>query len=105
MANERATATDCGLGTFTWTATRVGAHNIKGKLELHTIDQGSSENSQVVVSVNLNGGSAFFTSQAGAKGFETGAYLNVGDVLNVVITSSATIDQSPKNVKHTISFY
>ena len=81
-----------GLGTFPFPVSSTigaGAKNIKGKLTLPNIIEGAIANSQVVVTVNLNGGSAFYTGIAGAEGFETGITAAVGDVINVILSSSA----------------
>lgn len=105
MSNTRSPRTVIGLGTFSFTAVQTGAHNVKGKMTLPEINQGASANSQVIVTINVNGGATIFTGPAGARSFESGSYLTAGDVLNVILSSSAPVDNELNAVKSTISFY
>lgn len=105
MNIEAQTRTLTGLGTTSFHVTVAGAKTVKGKLTLPELDQGSPANSQVVVTVNLNGGSAFYTSSAGDRGFDTGTYANPGDVINIILSSSLPADTAINAVKCTLSCY
>lgn len=104
MSVQRTPRTQVGLGTFSFSAVSTRPHTIKGTLTIPEINQGAAVNSTVVVTVNINGGSAIYTGQAGAKSFDTGAFLNAGDVLNVILTSSTPADNGLNAVKSTIVF-
>ncbi len=94
-----------GLGTFPMRVTKAGANNIKGKLTLPTLIEGATANSQVVVTVNLNGGATIYTGNPGDEGFSTGGTAAIGDIFNVILTSSSPVDQGNLTVKSTISIY
>lgn len=98
-------STYSGLGTFSFPVTTTGPTNVKGKITLPTLSLGAPSNSQVVVTVNVNGGGAIYTGPSGAEGFETGYYGTAGDTLNVVLSSGAAGDQGIHKVKSTISVY
>ena len=105
MSNYFKTKTCNGLGTFSFIADQAGARNIKGKITLPNLIEGNAANSQVVVTVNLNGGATIYTGNPGDESFATGAYAAAGDTFNVVLTSSQASDQGLLAVKSTISIY
>lgn len=97
MPNKRISSTFTGLGTFTvFTALITDSYNIIGTLSLPAISKGDTANSQVVVVIKQNS-STIYTGSAGAKGFAISAQLTANDVISLVLTSSASVDQ-PKNV-------
>jgi hypothetical protein len=97
-----------GLGTFPTPISETPASrilNIKGKVNLPNLIEGAAANSQVVVTMNLNGGATFYTGIPGAEGFETGVVAVAGDILNIILTSSAPVDQGLNVIKTTVSLY
>lgn len=106
MPTEPSNIVFSGLGTISFHVSGTGVKNVKGKLTLPNLIEGAADNSHVVVTINLNGGSAFYTGLVGAEGFESGTYATAGDTINVVLTSSAAVDLSPPQIiKSVISFY
>jgi hypothetical protein len=105
MTNEPANITVNGLGTFSFSVLSTGYKTLKGKITLPSIIEGAPVNSQVVVTININGGSAIYTGAAGAEGFESGSYATAGQVFNVILSSSLPQDEQLVAVKSTISFY
>jgi len=105
MTFEPANITVNGLGTFSFQVVTTGAKTLKGKIALPNLIEGAPANSQVVVTINLNGGSAIYTGAPGLEGFDSGGYANAGDVFNVILSSSLPQDQQLLGVKSTISFY
>lgn len=105
MAKDDKTRSFNGLGTFSFVVQETGAKNIKGKVTLPTQSEGSPTPSQVIITVNVNGGAAIYTGTAAAEGFESGAYVNAGDTFNVILSSSLPTDQANLAVKSTISLY
>src|ERR1035437_476058 len=94
-----------GMGTFPMHVTTTGPKNVKGKIMLPNIIEGQAVNSQVVVTMNLNGGATFYTGLTGAEGFESGCFAHAGDTINVILSSALPADNSYNDVKTTISFY
>lgn len=105
MTVEQKTITFNGLGTAPFQILVAGAKTVQGTLTLPNLNEGSTSSSQVVVTVNLNGGSAFYTGAAGALGFETGTFANPGDTINIILTSSLPADQGLNSVKSTLGVY
>lgn len=96
------TGTYNGTGTFSITVPETGNFQISGKIFLPTIPEGESTNSSVVVTININGAGAFYTGVAGARGFSTTKPLTANDIINVILTSSAAVDQGLNKIKTTI---
>jgi hypothetical protein len=94
-----------GLGTFTLYAPVAAYFNIQGKLTLPTIGEGAIANSAVVVTINKNGASAFYTGSAGAEGFATAVSCAQGDAINIILSSSAPVDQGLNVIKLTVSMF
>jgi hypothetical protein len=97
-----------GLGTFPMPIPVTPPNsflNIKGKITLPNIIEGATANSQVVVTMNINGGAAFYTGMPGAEGFETGTVAIAGNILNIILTSSLPSDQGLNVIKTTVSLY
>lgn len=105
MAVESITKVTTGLGTISFSVLVTGNKTLDGKINLPNIIEGLPVNSQVVVTVNLNGGATLYTGLAGAEGFKSGGFATAGDTFNVILTSSLAADQAINAVKSTISFY
>ena|ERR1700677_3141371 len=105
MIGEKTVAT-VGLGTFSFVALETGPKTLEGKITLPELDKGSANNAQVIVTVNINGGSPVYTGMATAQGFKSGGYaLSVGDVFNVIYSSSQIGDTGLNIIRSVISFY
>ena len=100
-------STFTGLTTMTVGIPTAGAIEVKGKLELPTIDQGAPANSQVVVTITQTptGGSptTIYTGLAGAKGFRITVNAAALDAIAVTTSSAATVDQGLNVIKTTLS--
>lgn len=105
MANESTTQAFTGLGTHNIGLDNTQFYTIEGKVNLPTLSEGAIGNSQVVVTVSANGGSVFYTGVAGAEGFKTGYNATAGDILNIILTSAAPVDQGLNLIKTTLSLY
>lgn len=92
-----------GLGTFAFIVPSTKFYNVKGTITLPTITSGYGVNSSIVVTMNLNGGSAFYTGPAAAEGFASGVSASAGDTINVILTSAAANDNQLNSVKSTIT--
>jgi len=96
-----------GLSTTAIGIPAAGPTPLSGKLELPTIDEGASANSQVVVTVTqtpANGSpTTIYTGPAGARGFYLVAQCAALDTLTVTLSSSAAVDQGLNVIKTTIS--
>lgn len=97
-----ATGTFNGLGTTNLGVPTAGNYEIAGSITLPTIPEGESANSQVVVTIAINGGGAIYTGPAGSKGYEVKTPLSANDVIHITLTSSAPIDQGLNKIKQTI---
>jgi hypothetical protein len=103
MANFYVNETTQGLGTIaTAQASTTDIYRVSGKITLPTIIQGSPAPSQVVVTINVNG-SPVYTGLAGAEGFRANPACSAGDIITVVLTSSAPTDAALNVIKSTIS--
>lgn len=98
MANNRRSFVMTGLITQATTLTQAGVYSIEGKLSMPTISEGSSADSQVVATINQNG-SPVYVGQAGAEGFKAPLNVAANDVIAVVLSSSAAIDQDLNVIK------
>ncbi len=104
MANSNYTvfSVQNGLGTFNYTLPFTGDYNIGGTLTLPLGGDGSS-GSQVIVTVKVNTSTTLFTGNIGNKGFEVGYSATAGDIINIVLTSSAAPDQQINAIKTSIT--
>jgi hypothetical protein len=102
MANYSSQAVLCSLGTTAIGGNGAGIYQIKGKISLPKQSEGSSASSQLIVTINVSGGSPIYTGMPGADAFQTGATLSSTDVFNVVLTSSNPIDQALNAFKATV---
>jgi hypothetical protein len=100
QADEAVTVT--GLGTFPFIVPTTKFYNVNGTITLPTISSGNGASS-VVVTMNLNGASAFYTGTAGAEGFASGVSATAGDTINVILTSAAVVDNQLNAIKSTIT--
>ena len=106
MALGEKTQSTVGLGTISFISQEIGPKTLDGKFTFPELDKGSSLNSQVVVTVNINGGPTLYTGLATAQGFRSGGYSTaIGDVFNVILTSAQPDDNGLNAVRSTISFY
>jgi hypothetical protein len=90
-----------GLGTLSVTIPIAGNQSFAGQIQLPTIVQGNGASS-LVVTVKQNG-TAIYTGTAGASGFKVDTYCAVGDVIAIIFSSSAAIDQGLNVIKSEIS--
>ncbi len=94
--------TFAGLGTLSITVPLAGAYFFKGSISLPTLAKGDISPSALVVTVNQNG-SPIYTGQAGAEGFYVTASCAANDVMAMVFSSAATVDQGLNVIKSVIS--
>lgn len=90
-----------GLGTLSITVPVAGTYFVSGNISIPTISTGSSPSSCLVV-INKNG-SPVFTGNAGDEGFYANFVCAAADVVAVVFSSSAAVDQLLNVIKSTIS--
>lgn len=102
MANFNQNLEFCGLGTLSFTIPVAGPYFVEGHISLPTLTGGGGV-SACLVTLNLNGGAAFYTGVAGAEGFKADFTGAVGDVLNIIFSSSAAADQPLNVIKSQIS--
>lgn len=97
MYNQNFTST--GLTTNTFSIPTAGPYSIRGKTTLPTnTDDGNTGTSACVTTINQNG-SPIYTGLPGAEGFYTTFLAAAGDVMTVVFSSGATIDQPLNTIK------
>jgi hypothetical protein len=86
-------------------APNAGTYELRGKITLPEISQGQLSNSQVVVTINVNGGSTIYTGAAGAQGFFISPLVIASALssINIILTSSAPVDQGLDLIKTTAS--
>lgn len=103
MPNRRISGTFTGLGTFSvFTVPVTDVYQIIGTLSNPSVSAGDGTNSQVVVVIKQNA-STIYTGAAGAKGFAISAQLTAADVVSLVLTSSASVDQPTNVIKTTLT--
>lgn len=85
----------------------AGMYCLSGKLTLPTITEGSSANSQCVVTItqtpHLGSPTTIYTGLAGAEGFGLTVNAAALDIISVTMSSSASVDTAPNAIKTTIS--
>lgn len=91
-----------GLGTLSITVPLAGAYFVSGKISLPTLSKGDSAPSACLVVVNQNG-SPVYTGIAGAEGFYTDISCAANDVIAMVFSSAAAVDQGLNVIKSVIS--
>lgn len=94
--------TFAGLGTLSLTVPLAGNYFLAGKISLPTIPKGDATPSALLVTVNQNG-SPVYVGQPGAEGFYKDVACAANDLLAVVFSSSALVDQGLNVIKSTIS--
>lgn len=102
-ANYTTNETFNGLGTFNIGVPEAGNYNIQGSITLPTIQGGDAADSQVVVTIKINSGSTIYTGPAGCKGFQTTHTASANDILNIILSSGAAVDQPINVIKTTAS--
>jgi len=92
-----------GLGTFNIGVPNAGTYSLLGVIDLPMLSQGSSANSQVVVTISINSGSTIYTGAAGAKGFAISPLViaSANSLINLTLSSSAPVDQGLNLIKTT----
>lgn len=91
-----------GLGTFNMGVPEAGNYEISGSLTLPTYISNAQE-SEVVVTVTINGGAAIYTGTPGNKGFEVKHTMAAKDIFNVTLTSNSLQDKQFNVIKTTIT--
>ena len=79
-------------------APTMNQYTIQGQLTLPSLTRGSISNSSVVITVKKNG-SVIYTGQAGANGFQLTPTLSPGDVITIIPSSTALVDQGRHFIK------
>jgi hypothetical protein len=105
MAQSSVQAVFSGLGTLAIQVPNVGTYSLQGNISLPSINQGATANSQVIVTINVNGGSTLYTGAAGAQGF---VFLPItiasaNSTVNVILSSATGVDQGLNLIKTTVS--
>ncbi len=103
MANFSQSQTVSGLGTITINIPSAGRYGIDGKITLPRIASGDSSNSSVVVTISQTGAGVIYTGQADAQGFHINPFCAASDVISIVLSSAATIDNQLNVIKTTVS--
>ena len=94
--------TFAGLGTLSITVPLAGAYFAEGHISLPTLAKGDIAPSALVVVVNQNG-SPVYTGQAGAEGFYVNLSCAINDVIAMVFSSGAAVDQGLNVIKSVVS--
>jgi hypothetical protein len=81
----------------------AGAFFLEGKISLPSINMGSGAASACLVTINQNG-APVYVGQAGAEGFKTDLSCALADVIAIVLTSAAAVDQPINAIKTTIAW-
>lgn len=101
MANYAQNLVVNGLGTTSVTIPVADDIFVEGHMSLPTLTNGGGVSAALVV-INKNG-SPVYTGQAGAEGFRADIACAAGDVIAVVISSSAPADLPLNVIKTTMS--
>lgn len=103
MANYSSNASVSGLGTISIGAPNVGTYTLAGTLTLPSISQGAVASSQVIVTININGGGTLYTGVAGAESFFISPLVvaSANSIVNIILSSSAAVDQGTQVIKTT----
>lgn len=101
MSSFNQNASFSGLGTFSITVQIAGPYFLEGKISLPTLTNGGGASS-CLVTINQNG-SPIYTGLAGAEGFKKDTLCAAGDVLAIVLSSSAPADQPLNAIKTVIA--
>jgi len=105
MPNYNDNGSYVGLGTYeVLKAPTTGIYTFQAKLSLPSITKGDATSSSVIAVINRNG-SPIYTSQLGADGFSTTTSLTLNDVVTVVLSSAAAVDQGKNTVRMTLSVW
>jgi len=90
-----------GLGTLSLSVPDAALYVVSGKISLPTLVNGGGE-SALVVEVQQNSSSKY-TGEPGAEGFSVELSCAVGDVIDIIFSSSAAADQGLNVIKSAIS--
>jgi hypothetical protein len=92
-----------GLGTYTKVIPMTGVYAVSGTITLRTLTEGHGTlESQLVVTINQNGTPVYVGAQA-AKGFKINCNCATGDIITIVLSSSASADQPPNVIRSSIA--
>lgn len=91
-----------GLGILSFAVPDAGIYVFEGKLSLPSLSAGSSANSAVVVTVDVDSVEQY-AGAAGANGFSVTCTCAAGDVVAIELASAADVDLVRNAVKATIS--
>jgi exosome complex RNA-binding protein Rrp42 (RNase PH superfamily) len=86
-----------GLTSITTAFATTGVYLVDIKLTVPTIDEGSTANSSVVVTLTQNS-TVIYTGPAGAMGARTTVNATAGDTLTIALSSANSVDTSMLNV-------
>lgn len=103
MPNFAQELTFTGLGTLSVIVPVADLYFFKGKMTIPELSTGSSAPSQLVVTINKNG-SPVYTGQAGAEGFYVTLQLAALDLIAIVFSSAAAVDQPINVIKAVIAY-
>lgn len=101
MANFSLTFTSTNLGTSSFKLPNDGTFAIDGKIQIPKPMDGSVA-SQLVVVINKNG-SAQYTGLAGSAGFYKEVSGVAGDLIAIVLSSAAAVDNAMNAIKCTVA--
>lgn len=90
-----------GLESSSTSIPIAGFYNVRCDLNLPTIPESSPSNSQVVATFTQNG-TPVYTSKPGDLGAQFNLSCAAGDVIAVVLSSGAAIDQPTNVVRGTV---
>jgi hypothetical protein len=99
MANYLSSGSFTGLTTQVVGVPTADTYILQGTLTLPSVQQGSSADSQAIVTVNQNS-TPIYTGPAGANGFRVKIVAAANDLISIIVSSSAAVD-APLNVIRT----
>lgn len=103
MAQFMQNLVSTGLVTTTVTVPNANFYNVRGKISLPELAPGGGVSACVAV-VNKNG-SPVYTGTAGASGFMTQVTCAANDILTIVLSSAAAVDQPVNAIKMTTQVF
>lgn len=104
MANFNSNGTFSGLATYIVGVPTTDTYIVQGTLTLPSLAKGDTANSSVVVVVKVNSTTSY-TGVAGATGFRTSINCTANDLISVITSSAAAVDQGSNTIRTTVSIY
>ena len=94
MAIYSQSAIKSGLGTLSIGVPNAGVYVLQGTITLPRQSQGDNGNSQIITTINVNGGSTLLTTAAGADSFVLPNLVvsSANSTINIILSSSASVD-------------